>query len=150
MEEGDTIWMSHGDSIMTMPPGFVPLAHSENSPYAAIRNESGTRYGVQFHPEVHHTAKGKVILKNFLYNICKAKGLFSTKSFIEMTTARIRDEVGEGKVVCGLSGGVDFSVVAALLHKAIGDRLTCVFVNNGVLRKNEARKCSACSRTGFI
>ena len=138
MEEGDTIWMSHGDSIMTMPPGFVPLAHSENSPYAAIRNESGTIYGVQFHPEVHHTAKGKVILKNFLYNICKAKGLFSTKSFIEMTTARIRDEVGEGKVVCGLSGGVDSSVVAALLHKAIGDRLTCVFVNNGVLRKNEA------------
>src|SRR5208282_1089087 len=97
-------------------------------------------YGVQFHPEVHHTAKGKVILKNFLYNICKAKGLFSTKSFIEMTTARIRDEVGEEKVVCALSGGVDSSVVPSLLHRAIGDRLTCVFVNNGVLRKDEARE----------
>ena len=137
MADGDTIWMSHGDSIMTMPPGFMALAHSENSPYAAIRNESGTIYGVQFHPEVHHTPKGKVVLKNFLYKICKAKGLFSTASFIEMTTQMIRDEVGEGKVVCALSGGVDSSVVATLVHRAIGDRLTCVFVNNGVLRKNE-------------
>ncbi len=140
MEDNDTIWMSHGDSIMTMPVAFRALAHSENSPYAAIGNESGSIYGVQFHPEVHHTPKGKVVLRNFLFNICKAKGLFSTKSFIEMTTARIRDEVGDGKVVCALSGGVDSSVVAALIHRAIGDRLTCVFVNNGVLRKNEARE----------
>ncbi len=140
MEENDTIWMSHGDSIMRMPAGFTTLAHSENSPYAAIRNEKGSIYGVQFHPEVHHTPKGKVILRNFLYNICKAKGLFSTKSFIEMTTARIKEEVGDGQVVCGLSGGVDSSVVAALIHRAIGDRLTCVFVNNGVLRKNEAQE----------
>ena len=140
MEENDTIWMSHGDAIMRIPPGFVTLAHSENSPYAAIRNEKGSIYGVQFHPEVHHTPKGKVILRNFLYNICKAKGLFSTKSFIEMTTARIRSDVGDGKVVCALSGGVDSSVVAALIHKAIGDRLTCVFVNNGVLRKNEGQE----------
>ena len=140
MEDNDTIRMSHGDSIMTMPVAFRALAHSENSPYAAIGNESGSIYGVQFHPEVHHTPKGKVVLRNFLFNICKAKGLFSTKSFIEMTTARIRDEVGDGKVVCALSGGVDSSVVAALIHRAIGDRLTCVFVNNGVLRKNEARE----------
>ncbi len=140
IEDGDIIWMSHGDSIMTMPSGFLALAHSENSPYAAIRNESGTIYGVQFHPEVHHTPKGKVILKNFLHKICKAKGLFSTASFIEMTTRKIRAQVGDGKVVCALSGGVDSSVVATLVHRAIGDRLTCVFVNNGVLRKNEGQE----------
>jgi GMP synthase (glutamine-hydrolysing) len=140
MENGDIIWMSHGDSIMRMPAGFMTLAHSENSPFAAIRNESGTIYGVQFHPEVHHTPKGKVVLKNFLYNICKAKGLFSTKSFIEMTTAHIRETVRDGNVVCGLSGGVDSSVVATLVHRAIGKKLTCVFVNNGVLRKNEAQE----------
>lgn len=140
MENEDTIWMSHGDSIIRMPAGFIPLAHSENSPYAAIRNEEGSIYGVQFHPEVHHTPKGKVVLKNFLYNICKAKGLFSTKSFIEMTTAQIRETVGDGKVICALSGGVDSSVVATLIHKAIGGKLTCVFVNNGVLRKNEAQE----------
>ncbi len=140
MENGDTVWMSHGDSIIRMPPGFKTLAHSENSPYGAIRNERGSIYGVQFHPEVHHTPKGKVIIRNFLYNICRAKGLFSTKSFIEMTTAHIRKTVGGGRVVCALSGGVDSSVVATLVHRAIGDKLTCVFVNNGVLRKNEAQE----------
>ena len=140
IEDGDTIWMSHGDAIMRMPPGYTALAHSENSPYAAIGNEAAQVYGVQFHPEVHHTPKGKVILKNFLYTICKAKGLFSAASFIEMTTRKIREEVDGGKVVCALSGGVDSSVVATLLHKAIGDKLTCVFVNNGVLRKNEGQE----------
>ncbi len=140
MADDDVIWMSHGDRIMTMPPGFTVLAHSENSPYAAIKNESGMLYGVQFHPEVHHTPKGKIILKNFLYKICKAKGLFSAASFIEMTTQKIREEVGDGKVICALSGGVDSSVVAALVHRAVGDRLTCVFVNNGVLRKDEGRE----------
>ncbi len=140
IEDGDTIWMSHGDAIMRMPPGYTALAHSENSPYAAIGNETAQVYGVQFHPEVHHTPKGKVILKNFLYTICKAKGLFSAASFIEMTTRKIREEVNGGKVVCALSGGVDSSVVATLLHKAIGDKLTCVFVNNGVLRKNEGQE----------
>jgi GMP synthase (glutamine-hydrolysing) len=140
MDDDDVIWMSHGDRIIDMPEGFKPLAHSENSPYAAIRNEAGSIYGVQFHPEVHHTPKGKVILRNFLYNICKAKGLFSTRSFIDMTTAKIRDQVGDRKVVCALSGGVDSSVVATLVHEAIGDKLTCVFVNNAVLRKNEAQE----------
>jgi GMP synthase (glutamine-hydrolysing) len=140
MDDGDTIWMSHGDSIIHMPAGFKALAHSENSPFAAIRNEEGTMFGVQFHPEVHHTPKGKIILRNFLFKICQAKGLYSAKSFIEMTTARIRQQVGEGQVICALSGGVDSSVVATLLHKAIGDKLTCVFVNNGVLRKNEAQE----------
>jgi GMP synthase (glutamine-hydrolysing) len=140
MEDGDITWMSHGDSIIRMPAGFTSLAHSENSPHAAIRNKAGTIYGVQFHPEVHHTPKGKIILKNFLYSVCRAKGLFSTRSFIEMMTGRIRSEVGEGKVVCALSGGVDSSVVATLIHRAIGDRLTCVFVNNGVLRKKEAQE----------
>jgi GMP synthase (glutamine-hydrolysing) len=140
MENDDIIWMSHGDSIITIPDGFTSLARSENSPYAAIRNESGSIYGVQFHPEVHHTPKGKVVLNNFLYNICRAKGLFSTKSFIEMTTTHIREIVGNGKVICALSGGVDSSVVATLIHRAIGAKLTCVFVNNGVLRKNEAQE----------
>ncbi|MGA3174332.1 MAG: glutamine-hydrolyzing GMP synthase [Syntrophorhabdales bacterium] len=140
IEDGDTIWMSHGDSIMKMPPGFAALAHSENSPYAAIGDEAGRVYGVQFHPEVHHTPKGKLVLKNFLYKVCKAKGLFSAASFIEMTTEKIREEVDGKKVVCALSGGVDSSVVAALVHRAVGDRLTCVFVNNGVLRKNEGEE----------
>ena len=97
-------------------------------------------YGVQFHPEVHHTPKGKQVLKNFLYKICGVKGLFSPKSFIEMAVEKIRAEVGNETVVCALSGGVDSSVVAALIHKAIGNKLRCVFVNNGVLRKDEGQE----------
>jgi len=138
LADGDVIWMSHGDAVVKMPHGFVTLAHSENSPHAAIKHKSGQMYGVQFHPEVHHTPKGKLILRNFLYKICRVKGLFSAKSFIEMETKKIQDQVGDGKVICALSGGVDSSVVATLLHRAIGHRLTCVFVDNGVLRKNEA------------
>ena len=138
MGDGEVIWMSHADSIVKLPHGFVTLAHSENSPHAAIREKDGKVYGLQFHPEVHHTPKGKLLLKNFLYKVCKVEGLFSAKSFIEMVTKKIQAEVGNRKVICALSGGVDSSVVATLVHKAVGDRLHCVFVDNGVLRKNEA------------
>lgn len=140
IKDNDIIWMSHGDRIFKMPEGFISIAGSDNSPYAAIKKEDEKIYGVQFHPEVHHTPKGKRILKNFLYNICKVKGLFSPKSFVELSIEKIQKEVGDNQVICGLSGGVDSSVVATLIHKAIGDRLTCVFVNNGVLRKNEAQE----------
>jgi len=138
MGDGEVIWMSHADSIVKLPHGFVTLAHSENSPHAAIKEKDGKVYGLQFHPEVHHTPKGKLLLKNFLYKVCKVEGLFSAKSFIEMVTKKIQAEVGNRKVICALSGGVDSSVVATLVHKAVGDRLHCVFVDNGVLRKNEA------------
>ncbi len=137
IRNGDIVWMSHQDKILKMPKGFITLAHTDNSPHAAIRDMDGKIYGVQFHPEVHHTRKGKRILKNFLYKVCKVKGLFSPKSFVELATEKIKNEVGEEHVVCALSGGVDSSVVAMLIHKAIGNRLHSVFVNNGVLRKNE-------------
>jgi len=140
VKDGDVIWMSHQDRIFHMPEGFKVLAHSDNSPYAAIKKTDSKIYGVQFHPEVHHTLKGKRILKNFLFNICKVKGLFSPRSFVELAIEKIRAEVGNNKVLCALSGGVDSSVVATLLHKAIGDNLLCVFVNNGVLRKDEAKE----------
>ena len=140
VKDRDIVWMSHQDRIFSMPEGFKILAHSDNSPYAAIKKNDCKIYGVQFHPEVHHTRKGKQILKNFLYNICKVKGLFSPRSFVELAVEKIRTEVGGGKVLCALSGGVDSSVVATLIHKAIGDNLLCVFVNNGVLRKDEAEE----------
>jgi GMP synthase (glutamine-hydrolysing) len=138
--DGDVVWMSHQDRIFRTPDGFMALAHSDNSPYAVIKRVDEKIYGVQFHPEVHHTPKGKTILKNFLYRICKVKGLFSPKSFVDLSVEMIKGEVGNGKVVCALSGGVDSSVVATLIHQAIGKNLYCVFVNNGVLRKNEAEE----------
>lgn len=138
--DGDVVWMSHQDRIFRLPKGFSALAHSDNSPYAVIRSVKEKIYGVQFHPEVHHTPKGKRILKNFLYRICKVKGLFSPRSFVDLSVESIRREVGNGKVVCALSGGVDSSVVASLIDQAIGKNLYCVFVNNGVLRKNEAEE----------
>jgi GMP synthase (glutamine-hydrolysing) len=140
LRDGDVVWMSHQDRILAMPKGFATLAHSDNSPFAAFRHKTQDIYGVQFHPEVHHTRKGKTILKNFLFKVCKVKGLFSPRSFIEQAIENIRSEAGDGKVICGLSGGVDSSVVAALLHRALGDKLYCVFVNNGVLRKGEAEE----------
>jgi GMP synthase (glutamine-hydrolysing) len=140
IKDGDVVWMSHQDKVLKMPKGFETIAYSDNSPHAAIKSKKGNIYGVQFHPEVHHTPKGKRILRNFLFKVCNVKGLFSPKSFVELATEKIKNEVGEGKVVCGLSGGVDSSVVAALVHRAIGDSLYCVFVNNGVLRKDEANE----------
>ncbi len=138
IKDGNVVWMSHQDRILKLPKGFKTLARSDNSPCAAFKHADRDIYGVQFHPEVHHTKNGSRILRNFLFNVCKTHGLYSASSFIEHTVQRLREEVGTGKVICALSGGVDSSVVAALLHLAIGDRLTCVFVNNGLLRKNEA------------
>ena len=137
-ENLNKVWMSHGDRIESAPPGFSPIAHTENSSVAAMRDEGGRFYAVQFHPEVVHTPRGSEILENFLFRICDLKPLWTAKSYIDMAIEEIRETVGdEGKVLCGLSGGVDSSVVAVLVHRAIGDRLTCVFVDNGLLRKGE-------------
>ena len=131
------IWNSHGDKVTALPPGFRSAAHTENSPFAAIENPETRLYGLQFHPEVAHTPRGKEIIQNFVYHICQCPMDWTMGSFIDEACARVRQQVGREKVVLGLSGGVDSSVVAALLHKAIGDQLTCIFVNNGLLRERE-------------
>ncbi|MFZ2087066.1 MAG: glutamine-hydrolyzing GMP synthase [Desulfobaccales bacterium] len=136
----ETVWMSHGDRVETVPPGFDLIGGSDTSPVGAVRHRARRLYGVQFHPEVQHTPKGKKVLKNFLFRICGLKGLWTMRSFIESTTRTIRQQVGEEQVICALSGGVDSSVTAVLLHQAVGDRLTCIFVNNGLLRKDEAEE----------
>ena len=143
------VWMSHGDRIEQIPEGFVSIAHSENSPVAAMRDESRRIYGVQFHPEVAHTPKGKEILANFLFRVCGLSPLWTMQSFIEVSVGKIREMVGKEKVVLGLSGGVDSSVAAVLLHRAVGDQLTCIFVNNGLLRKNEAEEVLHTFREGI-
>ena len=132
------VWMSHGDKVEEMPAGFETIGATENAPDAAFADHSRRVWGLQFHPEVVHTIPGKEILRNFLFAICDCHGLWNMHSFIETTIAQVRAQVGSGKVICGLSGGVDSSVAALLLHKALGDQLTCIFVNNGVLRHNEA------------
>ncbi len=139
METASTleVWMSHGDRVTQLPPGFKALAQSQNSPYAAIGNLERGMYGLQFHPEVTHTPQGQELLHAFLYQICGCQGGWTTGSFISQSVAAIQAQVGQGQVICGLSGGVDSSVVAALLHKAIGNQLTCIFVNNGLMRQNE-------------
>jgi GMP synthase (glutamine-hydrolysing) len=131
------VWMSHGDRIEELPKGFSSIARSGSSPVAAMSNHEGTVFGVQFHPEVVHTPKGKEILSNFLFRVCGLDASWTMHSFVETSVRKIREKVGDEGVVLGLSGGVDSSVAAVLLHKAIGDRLTCIFVNNGVLRKGE-------------
>ncbi len=130
------VWMSHGDEALELPPGFHRTAVTSNA-LAAIANEQRRIWAVQFHPEVHHTPLGPQLIKNFIFNICGARGDWTPAHFIESTVASIRQKVGAGHVICGLSGGVDSSVAAVLVHKAIGAQLTCIFVNNGVLRKNE-------------
>jgi GMP synthase (glutamine-hydrolysing) len=133
-----TVWMSHGDQIHELPADFIPLATTPTCPYAAAKHKSRPFYGVQFHPEVTHTPRGEQVFQNFLYEICKCAGTWTMENFIEQTVRRVREQVAPGaKVICGLSGGVDSSVTAALLHKAIGDQLVCIFVDNGLLRKNE-------------
>ncbi len=136
--EGVRVWMSHGDRITSLPPSFRVMAHSVNSPAAAMGDPERRIYGVQFHPEVAHTPCGKDILDNFLFLICRCKPSWTMKSFVESTIRSVRETVGDDQVICALSGGVDSSVVAVLLHKALGDRLHCIFVNNGLLRKGEA------------
>ncbi len=139
-ERNRVVWMSHGDRIERMPKGFVTLARSANAPVAAMRDPEGRVFGVQFHPEVVHTRAGFRILKNFLFRVCRLKPLWTPRSFIQQTLASIREEVQGERVICALSGGVDSSVVAVLLHRAVGDRLQCIFVDNGLLRHQEAEK----------
>lgn len=136
----ENVWMSHGDSILRMPVGFHPLANSRNSPVAAIVDDSRRLFGVQFHPEVAHTPNGMKILNNFIFRICGCKPSWTMASFVRRTVKNIRDRVGEEKVICGLSGGVDSSVTAILLNKAIGENLSCIFVDNGLLRKGESKE----------
>ncbi len=140
-EEGAEVWMSHGDRVEALPEGFQSVAHSESSPYAAIADRERRFYGLQFHPEVHHTPRGPEILAAFLKETCHCEGAWSMESFLDESLARVKAQVGEqGRVVCGLSGGVDSSVVGALLDRALGDRLTCIFVDNGLMRLNEAEE----------
>ena len=133
------VWMSHGDSVDKIPEGFSTTANTPNCPYTVIEDEKRNFYGVQFHPEVVHSVEGQKMLSNFVLDICKAKADWNMGNFINEAVESIRKEVGDGQVLCGLSGGVDTSVAAVLIHKAIGDKLVCVFVNNGMLRKNEAQ-----------
>jgi GMP synthase (glutamine-hydrolysing) len=134
----ETVWMSHGDKITAMPPGFEVVATSEGSPFAVIADEGRRLYGVQFHPEVAHTPRGALILRNFTHRIAGLTGGWTMAAFRAEAVARIREQVGAGRVICGLSGGVDSSVAAVLIHEAIGEQLTCVFVDTGLLRHNEA------------
>src|ERR1700730_15555350 len=131
------VWNSHGDEVTALPKGFLAAGRTESSDFAAVEDRQRKLYGLQFHPEVAHTPRGKEILQNFVYHICHCAMDWTMGSFIEEACERVREQVGDEKVVLGLSGGVDSSVVAALLHKAIGDQLTCIFVNNGLLRARE-------------
>jgi len=140
------VWMSHGDRIDVIPPGFAPYAKSPNSPTAVMADVDRGYYGIQFHPEVVHTPRGKDIFANFVKAICGCAGTWTAGNFIDETVAAIRAQVGTGRVICGLSGGVDSAVAAALVHKAIGDQLTCIFVDNGLLRLREAEEVVATFR----
>jgi len=142
------VWMSHGDTVMKPPQGFVRLGSTDNCPVAAMADADRKLYGVQFHPEVAHTAQGKTVLRNFLA-ACGAKGDWSMASFIDTEVATIRKTVGRDRVLCALSGGVDSSVVAVLLHKAIGEQLTCLFVDNGVLRHGEVESVVSAFKGAF-
>jgi GMP synthase (glutamine-hydrolysing) len=137
------VWASHGDFVKTAPPGFRITATSANAPVAAMVADERRLFALLFHPEVAHTDHGLEILRNFAYGVCGCTGDWTMSSFVEETTARIRTQVGTGRVVCGLSGGVDSTVAAMLIHRAIGDRLTCIFVDNGVMRLNEAEQIRA-------
>ncbi len=139
LEEAIPVWMSHGDQIIELPQGFVSIAYTENAPIAAIANDQNIM-GIQFHPEVVHTPKGKDILANFLFKVCHFTPSWTPKNFIKQQTTSIRRKVGKGKVICALSGGVDSTVVATLLHQAIGDQLTAIYVNNGLMRREEIER----------
>lgn len=149
LSESVRVWNSHGDKLTKLPSGFKATARTENSPYAAIENVKRRFFGIQFHPEVHHTESGTQILRNFLYNICGCTGDWSMADYVERSIDEIRQRVGKGRVILGLSGGVDSSVAAALIHRAIGRQLTCVFVDNGLLRKNEREAVVALYRRNF-
>jgi len=144
-----TCWMSHRDTVFEPPPGFVALASSTGSPVAALESVERDIYGIQFHPEVIHTPYGQTILERFLGEICDADRTWSPESIVTEQIERIRAQVGDGRVICGLSGGVDSSVAALLVHRAIGDQLTCVFVDHGLMRKNEGEQVVAAFRDYF-
>jgi GMP synthase (glutamine-hydrolysing) len=133
-----TVWMSHGDQVQGLSHDFMPLAATQDCPVAAVKHRRLPFWGLQFHPEVSHTPHGSAILRNFLNRACNCHGLWRTESFIEQTIESLRTRIGQSRVICGLSGGVDSSVVAALLYRAIGDQLACIFVDNGLLRKGES------------
>jgi len=143
------VWMSHGDKVVELPKGFEPIAKTENSPFASVRDRNRKIWGVQFHPEVSHTPLGKEILKNFAVKIAGCKQDWTMGNFINEKVKEIREEVGDKKVICALSGGVDSSVAAVLVHKAIGDNLTCIFVDNGLLRKGEREQVERTFRENF-
>ncbi|MEZ8010578.1 MULTISPECIES: glutamine-hydrolyzing GMP synthase [Vibrio] len=140
LETTQDVWMSHGDKVVEIPADFTKIAETDTCPYAAMANEEKKYYGVQFHPEVTHTKNGLKMLENFVLNACGCEGLWTSASIIEDAVARIKEQVGDDEVILGLSGGVDSSVVAMLAHRAIGDKLTCVFVDNGLLRLNEGEQ----------
>jgi len=143
------VWMSHGDKATELPPGFTGIAHTDNSPIAAFGSKTKKIYGVQFHPEVVHTSKGKEILTNFLFKICGCTGDWKAGNFIEENIREIKAKVGEGKVICALSGGVDSAVAAVLIHRAVGDRLHAVHIDNGLMRKEESKKVVEYFRNNF-
>src|SRR3954471_2885705 len=144
-----TCWMSHRDTVFEPPPGFTALASSTASPVAAFESPERAVYGIQFHPEVVHTPYGQDILKTFLRDVCGCDMAWSPASIVEEQIGRIRAQVGDGKVICGLSGGVDSSVAALLVHRAVGDQLTCVFVDHGLMRKNEGEQVISAFRDTF-
>ena len=147
--ERHTVWMSHGDRVDALPPGFRAVAVSDGAPFAAIADDERRFYAVQFHPEVAHTPDGAALLKNFTHTIAGCRGDWSMAAFRETAIANIRAQVGTNRVLCGLSGGVDSSVAAVLLHEAIGDQLTCVFVDHGLLRAGEAEEVVELFRDRF-
>jgi GMP synthase (glutamine-hydrolysing) len=149
MPDSTTVWASHGDQVGQLGNHFVRLAATDSCPFAAVRHKRVKFFGVQFHPEVTHTPKGPLILKNFLYGICGCRGDWKMSDFVAEAVTTIRQRVGNAKVICGLSGGVDSSVAASLVHKAIGDNLICIFVDNGLLRRNEAEKVVSTFRDHF-
>jgi len=149
MSDNSTVWMSHGDKVTHLNSDYKTIARTDNSPFAVVQHNSKPIFGLQFHPEVNHTAEGKTLLQNFCFNICSCSGDWSTGSFIEESLEDIRQEVGSKQIICGLSGGVDSSVVAVLLDKAIGKQLHCVFVDTGLLRLNEAEKVEKIFRKHF-
>jgi len=137
VDEGSTMWMSHGDSVQALPPGFVRLAHTDNTPEAAVADHNRRLYGVQFHPEVVHSSCGMALIRNFVYHICGCTPDWTTATFIDEAIADVRAQVGDRRVLLALSGGVDSSTLAFLLHRAIGDQLTCMFIDQGFMRKGE-------------
>lgn len=140
VEDGSTMWMSHGDSVTALPAGFEILAHTDNTPNAAIADHSRRLYGVQFHPEVVHSQGGQALIRNFVYHICNCQPTWTTEAFVEESIREVRAKVGDKRVLLALSGGVDSSTLAFLLHRAIGDQLTCMFIDQGFMRKGEPER----------